>query len=258
MASPSKGVYAAGSRDVQAQAHPEIAAGGYAQGDGTVEFYQRVVAVLPEGGTVLDLGAGRGELFHRKEEGLRRFLVRLGNKYSRRIGADVDPAVLSNPGLDEAKVIEAGQPLPFPDESFDLVLCDWVIEHVEAPEPFISEVRRVLKVGGWFCARTPNRWSYFSIGARLFSGAMESKILRKLQPSRQESDVFPKYYRLNTLGDISAALRPSEWLNATYAHNPNPSYHGNSALLLRLLTLFQNLTPRALASVILIFARRTA
>lgn len=242
--------------DPHKRAHPEFAAGGYAQDDGTVEFYQRVVSVLPEGAVVLDFGAGRGAIFDSKEANWCHWLVRLGKKYSRRIGVDVDPAVLTNPELDEAKVIEAGKPLPFPDRTFDLILCDWVIEHVEDPISFVEEVRRVLKTGAWFCARTPNRWSYFSVGARLMSGVLQTKVLRMLQPSRQEADVFPKFYRLNTLGDISAAFSPDKWVNATYTHNPNPSYYGSKVWLFHLLNFYQSLTPRSLRTVILIFARR--
>ena len=47
----SDDVVRAFQKEVAAKDHPEFAAGGYAQDDGTVEFYQRVVAVLPEGGS---------------------------------------------------------------------------------------------------------------------------------------------------------------------------------------------------------------
>jgi SAM-dependent methyltransferase len=256
MANPVGDMSLSERNNPQVRAHPEFAAGGYAQDDGTVEFYQRVVSVLPEGGIVLDFGAGRGAMFDGKEANWSNWLVRLGKKYSRRIGVDVDPAVLTNPELDEAKVIEPGKPLPFPDQTFDLVLCDWVIEHVEDPASFVAEVRRVLKVGAWFCARTPNRWSYFSVGARLMSGSVQTKVLRMLQPSRREDDVFPKFYRLNTLGDIGAVFSPDKWLNATYTHNPDPSYYGGRAWLFQLLRFYQRMTPRSLGTVILIFARR--
>lgn len=35
--------------------------------------------------------------------------------------------------------------LPYPDESFDFVLCSHVLEHVEDPRRAVSELRRVLK-----------------------------------------------------------------------------------------------------------------
>jgi SAM-dependent methyltransferase len=44
--------------------------------------------------------------------------------------------------------------LPFPDDSFDAVWTIWVLEHVDAPEKMLSEIRRVLKPGGsvFICA----------------------------------------------------------------------------------------------------------
>ncbi len=245
----------AGPRAINARHHPEMAAGGYASDDGTVEFYQRVVAVLPEGGEVLDLGAGRGALLQKSTGPWRDWLVRLGKKYAHRIGADIDPAVKTNPGLDRAEIIEAGKPLPFADQSFDVVLCDWVVEHVEDPKSFVAEIRRILKPGGWFCARTPNRWSYFSVGARVFA-ASEKSVLRVLQPQRRETDVFPKFYRMNSLSDIRKVFTPDQWVNATYTHNPEPSYVGNFVLLYHLLSFYQRLTPKALGEVVLIFAQR--
>lgn len=245
-------------QDLNTKFHPEIAAGGYAQDDGTVEFYQRVVSVIPEGAVVLDLGAGRGSAFYAKLGPWKHWLLRLGKKYSRRIGADVDPAVKNNPELDQAEIIEPGKPLPFADQTFDLILCDWVLEHIEDPVSFAAEVRRVLKVGGWFCARTPNRWSYYAVGVRLMNEAMEAKALRFLQPNRKEIDTFPKIYRLNTLRDIRQHFSPNYWADACHTSNPNPAYHGNQPWLFHLLKVFCALTPSSLAPVILIFVRRAA
>jgi ubiquinone/menaquinone biosynthesis C-methylase UbiE len=40
-----------------------------------------------------------------------------------------------------------GHALPFPDNSFDLVYCRWVLEHVREPVRVVQEMRRVLKPG---------------------------------------------------------------------------------------------------------------
>jgi len=48
--------------------------------------------------------------------------------------------------------------LPFPDNSFDIVVCSHVYEHVPDPYTMFNEIRRVLKTGG-IC--------YFSAGNRL-------------------------------------------------------------------------------------------
>ena len=165
-----------------------------------------VVAVLPEGGVVLDLGAGRGAKFDENVDAWKAWLIRLGKKYSRRIGVDVDPAVKTNPELDQAEVIVPGQPLPFADQTFDLVLCDWVVEHIEDPEFFVAEVRRVLKIGGWFCACTPNRWSYIAIGARMVSGWMETKLLRILAAESERGRCLPEVLQVEYAARHSGAV----------------------------------------------------
>lgn len=47
-------------------------------------------------------------------------------------------------------------PLPFPDESFDVVTSFQFIEHLEERRDFIKEAHRVLRRGGVFLLTTPN------------------------------------------------------------------------------------------------------
>jgi SAM-dependent methyltransferase len=72
-------------------------------------------------------------------------------------------------GLDVATVVEANYPecsmldLPFATESFDYVVSDQVLEHVEGnPQNAIDESLRVLKPGGWLvhttCFINPIHW----------------------------------------------------------------------------------------------------
>lgn len=41
-----------------------------------------------------------------------------------------------------------GESLPFSDNSFDIVLCDNVVDHAESPETIVAEIVRVLSPGG--------------------------------------------------------------------------------------------------------------
>lgn len=53
--------------------------------------------------------------------------------------------------------VAPGAPLPFPDESFDLVTMLAVIEHVKDPQFVISEIARVLRPNGRLILTTPKK-----------------------------------------------------------------------------------------------------
>src|SRR5579859_6740695 len=95
---------------------------------------------------ILDLGCGRGgvvELFWRE--------VKLA------AGLDPDSPSLSEhraPGMPVVRGV--GERLPFAGSSFDLIVCVWVLEHLEEPQATLREVRRVLRPGGHFVFLTPN------------------------------------------------------------------------------------------------------
>ena len=48
-----------------------------------------------------------------------------------------------------------GRTLPFSNEYFDHIICTEVIEHVQEPQPFVTELRRVLRSGGTLVATIP-------------------------------------------------------------------------------------------------------
>jgi ubiquinone/menaquinone biosynthesis C-methylase UbiE len=62
---------------------------------------------------------------------------------------------MQNPALDEAYVFNPKDPLPLGDASIDVIVSDVTFEHIVDPAQAARELDRVLKHGGWLCARTP-------------------------------------------------------------------------------------------------------
>ncbi len=87
--------------------------------------------------------------------------------------------------------------LPFADNSFDLVTANMVVEHVADPDELLREVRRVLKADGIFLFHTPNLRSYATLMATLVPERMKVMLIGFLE-GRQEKDVFPALYSMNT------------------------------------------------------------
>ncbi len=235
--------------------HPEIRAGGFSRIDGTVEFFTRVHALLPDQGVVVDLGAGRGQW----QEDLcrwRRQLSDLRGGDRLVVAADVDAAVAEHGAVDACVLLPAEGWLPFQDNSVTVVVADWVLEHVADPNQLARELRRVLVPGGWVCARTPNKWGYVGLGARLVPNHRHVALLRRLQSHRKPQDVFDVCYGLNTRAALRRAFRSEDWLDCTYPYGPDADYVGGSAAARKLVLAWQRLAPAALATTLHVFFQR--
>jgi len=58
----------------------------------------------------------------------------------------------------ECLVVDLNELLPFNDNSFDLIYCSEVIEHLKDPEFTAAEFKRVLAPGGLLILTTPNSY----------------------------------------------------------------------------------------------------
>jgi len=235
---------------------PEWRAGGYARDNGGVAFYSRVNALLRPDMVVIDLGAGRGETFHTGEFGFFQGLAKLQGKVKRVIGVDVDDAIMDHPHLDERHVVGVNDPFPVADGAVDMVVADWVFEHVDNPQTLARELERVVKPGGWVCARTPNKWGYVGTGARMLPNRFHTGLLKTLWPGRQAVDVFPTRYRLNSVAALNRQFASARWDNFSYRSNPTPKYVGHSAMLFWLVDLVQTALPGGMKTDLIVMLRR--
>ena len=97
-----------------------------------------------------------------------------------RPGGYVNLDLFAVPGVDVAATAER---LPFPDNLFQRVECDAVLEHVENPEQAVREIERVLDPGGYAHLVVPfchpfheyprDFWRYTPDGLRRLAGSLE-------------------------------------------------------------------------------------
>ncbi len=236
--------------------YPETGLDDFSRVDSAVEFYTRVNALLEPGMTAVDFGAGRGQWYVDSTSETRRRLRDMRGKVAKVIGLDVDPAVKQNPSVDEAQVTTMGGDLPLPDASVDVLVSDFTFEHIDDPEHISRELYRVLKPGGWVCARTPNKWGYIGVGARIVPNQWHVRWLTRLQPGRRDIDVFPVRYRLNTRRDLAQHFAPDRFEHIVYTTPGEPSYAGGSWAAWRAVGLLQRFQPRVIEPMMLIFLRK--
>jgi len=110
---------------------------------------RRVVGLLSprESDRILEIGCGTGNVLREMKVG-------------RVVGVDISVGVLRRAREklgDRGRLISGdAEALPFPDQSFDKILCTEVLEHVLNPGAVISEIGRLMKSGGIAVVSVPN------------------------------------------------------------------------------------------------------
>lgn len=241
---------------VAASVFPEVRAGGFSRLDSTVQFFQRIQALLTPESIVLDFGAGRGAFFEDPVP-FRRDLRALKGRVREVIGADIDPVITTNPGLDRAIVIGPDGRLPLPDRSVNVIISDFTFEHIETPSAVAAELDRVLAPGDWICARTPNRFGYLAITSQLMPEALKLRVVRNSQPGRKEEDVFPTFYRMNTEAALKRCFPEARYDHCVIAWDAEPAYYFGKRWLYKVFKFINALTPDRFKIALLIFLHKT-
>ncbi len=236
------------------QFYPESQFGGYSDFDGTIHFYLRVNSLLRPDCLVLDIGCGRGQYQNDICE-MRKSLRILKHKCKRVIGIDRDICGVGNPYLDEFRKIESHK-WPLEDDCVDLAICDSVLEHLEEPELFFAEAKRVVKSGGYLCLRTPNALGYAAIAARLIPNRFHANVVGNIQSNRKVEDVFPTFYRCNTIWKVRQFLNRAGFTGCVYGYDSEPTYFEFSKVLYWLGVLHQKYSPQMFRLTIFAFTRK--
>ncbi len=112
----------------------------------------------PAGQAVLDVGAGDGDMDYPD---------RLRPIASRIVGVDPSEGIAKNLLVDHAVQATIEEFALNTEETFDVAVAVYVVEHVEDPPAFLSAVARLLEPGGSLFLLTPSQHHYFGAAAAL-------------------------------------------------------------------------------------------
>ncbi len=172
---------------------------------------------LPRGAKILDAPCGDGEVS-----------IELA-----KLGFEVSAVDMVDELLPEARTLlgrrlriaDISRPLPWPDASFDSILCVEGIEHLEDAFAFLREIWRLLKPGGILIVTTPNIISLRS-RMRFFGSGFYNCDPRPLDESARHPmhhiglRTFPELrYMLRTSGFELTAVAATHTKPITYAYS---------------------------------------
>jgi len=164
-------------------------------------FRKKILEVLTSESIVLDLGAGSGYV---KEMDFKNIAKEV-------TGIDLDPDIRKNPFLHSYVVGSVYELTLLGEKKFDIVICNSVIEHIDDPQKFVEEIKSVLKPGGIFLGKTPNRNHYMPIAARMTPLSFHKWFNKKR--GRPEEHTFATYYKLNTFSALRKYFGRKDWQN---------------------------------------------
>lgn len=102
----------------------------------------------------------------------------------------------------DLKICGDGHSLPLLEGSFDYVICEDLMEHIEYPEKLLKELNYILKDNGEVIFITPGGWSYISIVSKLTPLKFHKWYNNRLR-GVDVNDIHPAYYRFNSVRAIN-------------------------------------------------------
>jgi SAM-dependent methyltransferase len=172
----------------------------YVANEWAEEFHDRVANRLRPGVHILDVGAGRTPTVH----------IDARPADTRYVGLDLTESelALAPPGsYDQTVTADVTTFRGELEESFDLVVCFQVLEHVRPLAGAFDNMRRYLKPGGCLVAQLSGTFSIFGLANRVVPQWAIQKMVDKILAGHSYV-TFPAYYDRCWQSGIERLLQP--------------------------------------------------
>lgn len=138
------------------------------------------------GQLVADVGGGRSCPFSKDRE---------PEMQTRIVAVDVShDEIKHNRDVDEARVANIMERLPFAPAEVDMIVSRSVLEHLTDLEAFVANSRTALKPGGYFIHLVPARFAPFAVINRALPAAFSKRLLYFFHPKVRGICGFPAFY----------------------------------------------------------------
>jgi len=144
--------------------------------------------------TILEIGCGRQSFGHEYYM-----------KAKHRTGIDPDSEALKDNTLMDEKICCSIQTIPDTIGQFDIVIAQWVLEHIQNPTKDMEKISSLCKSGGHFIFMTTNIYSPIMLVSKLLPTGLK-KFLRKTLLNINENDTYPTPYKINSPSAIDKYL----------------------------------------------------
>lgn len=140
------------------------------------------------------------------------------------IGVDKDRYLLDRNDYVDKKILSDLEDIPLVDNSVDIVISEFVIEHLANPQKVFAEIYRILKPGGVFVFLTPNLYNPIMLFSRLMPLRAHNFLLKRLL--KKDDQAHATFYRCNTYGKLTVLGKGAGFKNIIIKRAGNPEYLG--------------------------------
>ena len=200
----------------------------------SVSIYKDLVSKnITKDTVVLEAGCGFSSLFEKEYKRARRV-----------IGVDISRKFLDLNKLLNTKIVsDLGSMPKVKDNSIDVIISSWVLEHLKKPAKVFSEFRRVLKTGGRVVFITPNNLNYVVFLNKLVPEAVRKFIVGRMAENLV-TDPMKTYYKINSVEKIRRLAKRSGLELKKVILNGDPTYVAINKPFFHLGVLIEALTPK--------------